>query len=355
MLNEMKSAFGGKKVLSGLICHSERQRRISFLRCFTSFSMTVAMATVICVSPCFAKQKISLPDFIFDGKPVDAKAISMGESFSAVCDNASVSYWNPAGLKQLEGKYFTTCINTSHKTDASDDELFAGDSLQGKKLIFIGFANSKSAFSFRPISDYSSVFEVKKIELRANKYTFSSASQYTNKMLGININYISAHLGVTDLINPTANISDGNGIAIDFGLLYTASEFIKLGFSIENSPGYIWWTDYKRNIIKSHIRAGLSVKPADWLLMSFDYENIASIKKEFYHGGLQQTLAKHVFFRQGIISEKFFNNSDKKSLTFGGGYELKKWIIDFAAKLYQLENTGKSKVTDYTFSLSMSF
>ncbi|MBI5573598.1 MAG: hypothetical protein HY919_03485 [Elusimicrobia bacterium] len=304
----------------------------------------------------YAKQDTPVPVFIFNGKPVDAKAIGMGEAFAAVSDNASASYWNPAGLKQLEGKYFTTCINTSQKTDASDDDLFAGDSLQGKKLIFMGFANSKSAFSFRPISNYSSIYEDKKIELRVNKYTFSSASQYTDRMkLGINLNYISAQLGVTDLVNPVANISDGNGIAIDFGLLYSASEFAKLGFSVENSPGYIWWTDYKRNIIKSHIRTGLSIKPADWLLMSFDYENIASLKKEFYHGGLQQTLAKHIFLRQGIISEKFFNNGDLKSLTIGGGYELKKWIIDFAAKSYQLANTDKSKVTDYFISLNIPF
>ncbi|MDO8733919.1 MAG: FecR family protein [Elusimicrobiota bacterium] len=48
-----------KKILSVFICHSERQRRISFLRCFTSFSMTVAMATVICVNLCFAEAKIN--------------------------------------------------------------------------------------------------------------------------------------------------------------------------------------------------------------------------------------------------------------------------------------------------------
>lgn len=335
MLNEMKPAFFGKKVLSGLIC---------------------AICVFYPCNLCFAKQNISLPDFIFNGKPVDAKAISMGESFSAVSDNASASYWNPAGLKQLEGKYFTTCINISQKTEAADDDLFAGEPLQGKNLIFMGFANSKSAFSFRPVSNYSSVYKDKKIELRANKYTFSSASQYTNRMqLGINLNYISAQLGATDLVKPEANVSDGNGIAIDFGLLYTASELAKLGFSVENSPGYIWWTDYKRNIIKSHIRTGLSVKPADWLLMSFDYENVTSLKKEYYHGGLQQTIVKHVFFRQGVISEKFFRNGDMKSLTFGGGYEIKKWIIDFAAKSYQLDNADKSKVTDYTFSLNMPF
>ncbi|MFH0948078.1 MAG: hypothetical protein V1833_03670 [Elusimicrobiota bacterium] len=303
-----------------------------------------------------AKQDISLPAFIFDGKPVDAKAIGMGEAFVAVSDNGSASYWNSAGLKQLEGKYFTTCINTSQKTDASDDKLFSSDSLQGKKLTFLGFADSKSAFSFRPISDYSSIFGNKKIEIRANKYIFSSASQYTNRtQLGMNVNYISAHLGVTDLTNNTANISDGNGVSVDFGLLWTASEFTKFGFSVENAPGYIWWTDYKRNIIKSHIRTGFSVKPANWLLASFDYENIASIKKEFYHWGLQQTIEKHVFLRQGVISEKFFDNFDKKSLTFGAGYELQKCIIDIAAKSYKLDNPEKDEVVDYTFSLSIPF
>ena len=310
----------------------------------------------IYLSTClYARQDAPLPSFIYDGKPIGAKAISTGEAFVAVSDDASAPYWNPAGLLQLgEGKYFTTSINTSQKTNASSDDLYNGDSLQGKKLIFLSLADSKGAFSFRPISNYSATFENKKVEIRANKYIFSSASHYTDRMkLGINLNYISAQLGVTDLTNNSANIADGNGFAMDFGLLYTVSGITKLGFLVENVPGYIWWNDYRRNIIKSHIRVGLSTKPADWILMLCDYEYIASTKKEFYHGWLQQTIAKCIFLRQGIISEKFFNKSGKKSLTFGVGYELQKWIVDFALKLYKLDNTDRDSVADYTFSMSM--
>ncbi|MFH1540468.1 MAG: hypothetical protein ABID79_01260 [Elusimicrobiota bacterium] len=308
----------------------------------------------------YAKQNAPLPVFIFNGRPVDAKAIGMGEAFVAVSDNASAAYWNPAGLKQLEEKYFTTCINTSQETNTMNSDLFYSDSLQGKKLTFISFANSKSAFSFRPISSYSSLFENKKIEVRVNKYTFSSASQYTDKMqLGINISYISANLGIADLVNSSTNISDGNGIAFDFGLLYTASKFVKLGFSVENSPGCIWWADYRRSILKSHIRTGLSIKPSDWFLMSADYENIASIRKEFYHGGLQQTIGKHIFLRQGIIYEPHsggISNFNKQSLTFGTGYELKKLIVDLALESYKIiEGSEKDEVAEYTFSLSILF
>lgn len=299
-----------------------------------------------------AKETLPLPDFIYNGKPVDAKAISMGESFSAVSDNPSAAYWNPAGLKQLERNYFTFCSDINQETDASDTDLYKNDSLEGKKLLFLGFASPKGAVAFKPLSNYSGIFKNNEIEIRSNKYIFSFASRYTaNMLMGINLNYISAQVGVISENSP--NISDGNGFGIDIGLLYTASQFLKIGFLAENAPGYLWWTDYRRHIIKSHIRTGIAVQFAEWFLFSFDYENDASTKKEFYHAGLQQSITKHLFLRQGIISEKFFKNTDANSYTAGVGYELKNWIVDFATKFYKLDSPEKNQVIDYILSLTI--
>ena len=321
--------------------------------------LTILIICCLNIVPSFGAKKddLSLPSFIYDDRAVGAKAIGMGEAFVAVSDNASAIYWNPAGLKQLEGSYLAIDLNTLQKTSASNDDLYKSDSLSGKKLIFLGFANSKNAFAFRPISDYSGAFGSKNIEIRANKYTFSFISKYSSRMdIGINVNYISAQIGVVDEIKPSANISDGNGMAIDFGLLYNAAKFAKIGFCVEDAPGYVWWDDYKRQVLKLHLRTGFSLNLSKWFLVSADYENMYSMKKEFYHCGLQQSIVQHLFFREGIISESFFaGDADKKNYTTGIGYEIKNWNIDLSAKNYKLDNPDKDKVTDYTFSLNIPF
>lgn len=312
------------------------------LSCFINFIYTVSEA----------KEEISLPKFIYDGRTIDAKAIGLGEAFVAVSDNPSAMYWNPAGLKQIEKKYFATCLNVSRKSDAGNEELFANDSLKDRNLIFMGFVGPNGAFAFKPITDYEGVFDGKEIEIRANKYSFSSASQYApNLVVGVNLNYISAQLGVIDRAVLSTNISDGNGASADVGLLYTVSDNMKLGLNVENFPGYIWWSDYKYQKLKIHLRTGISINPVKWLLLTGDYENIDSIKKEYCHYGMQQAVTQHLFLREGIINEKFSEKSYKK--TYGVGYEIKDWIMDFATGIYKLDNAAKDKVTDYIFSLNI--
>ncbi|OGS44337.1 MAG: hypothetical protein A2539_01080 [Elusimicrobia bacterium RIFOXYD2_FULL_34_15] len=302
-----------------------------------------------------AKESAPLPDFIYNSRTVDAKAIGMGEAFVAVCNNASVAYWNPAGLKFLDRRYFTTSINIRKDTKASSEDLFIADSLKGKKLVFLGLTGSRKAISYIPLTDYTGTFENKDIEIRANKYVFSSANQYSSDMtMGVNINYISATLGVIDRIKPDINISDGNGLSVDLGFLYTYYNPIRLGLNLENFPGYIWWNDYKTQKLKPRLRTGLSTRITDWLLVSADYENVYSIKEEFYHYGLQQTVSRHMYVREGLVSKGLFKNSDDKYVTFGLGYEISILQIDLANKIYKLNNANKDKVNDYVLSLSLS-
>lgn len=301
-----------------------------------------------------AKESIPVPDFIYNGRTIDAKAIGLGEAFVAVCDNPSAVYWNPAGLKFLNRRYFSTSINILRETDASDTDLFVNDSLKGKKLIFLGLTGNRKAISYMPITNYSGVYENKNIELRANKYLFSSASQYSEFMtMGININYISATFGETDMVKSEVNIADGNGLSFDLGFLYTFFNPIRLGLSIRDFPGYIWWNDYKTQKLKHHLRAGISTKITDWFLLASDYENIFSIKKEFYHFGLQQTIINNISLRQGIVSEKLFSNSISKYYTFGIGYEITGLTIDVSCKTYELNDAENKKVNDYVLSLNI--
>ncbi|MBN1385329.1 MAG: hypothetical protein JW983_10650 [Elusimicrobia bacterium] len=299
-----------------------------------------------------AKEKLELPAYIYNSKAIDAKAIAMGEAFTAVSDNASAVYWNPAGVRQVEVGNITVCRKVSEETDADYDELFADNPLEAKKLRFVGLVSLGMALSFKPITRYSGIYQNKQIELKVNQYSLVMSEQYTKRMaIGLSLGYISSQVTMLDTTVPSANVSRGNGLSIGVGLLYEASDSSKIGFSIQNVPGYIWWDDYDRHQLKTHMRTGVSSKPAEWFLVSMDYENIRSTKKEYYHAGIQQTVAENLFFREGIISEDFFRSSDKRAYTCGIGYEIKNFVIDTAVKTYKLDNIDKDKVAEYTISI----
>lgn len=301
-----------------------------------------------------AKERLHLPAYIYDSIAVDAKAIAMGEAFSAVSDNVSAIYWNPGGITQVKTESITIFQKLSEKTAASDSDLFANNPLEGKKLRFIGVVAGELALSFKPLTRYSGMYRNKQIELTADKFSIVMSEKYTEEMtMGISLSYIPSQINMVDASIPSANISGGNGFSLGAGFLYKAGNFSKIGFSVQNIPGYIWWKDYKRQQLKTHLRTGISSAPAKWLLFSADYENLRSAKKEYYHAGLQQTVAGNLFFRQGITSADLFREADKKSYSCGIGYEIKKFTIDTSAKTYKLGNTDNDKVEEYTVSITI--
>jgi len=307
-----------------------------------------------------AKTGIDLPSFIYDGKRADARAVGMGEAFVSVCDNPSAAYWNPAGIKQLQRNYFFTCLDIFDKTDADGAYLHKNDSLGNKQMLLLGLAAKEGAFTFRPVTHYSGVYNNREIDIRVNKYTLSSASEYSQNMLiGINLSYISGNMGVVDRNNLSARVSNGDGAAVDWGLLYSMNEYVKLGFDIENAPGYIWWDEYGHHQLKSHLQTGFSIKYSEWLLVAMEYENKnVDLKwKDYYHIGLQQGIYRAVFLRQGVIFKDISKiKSDKNTYTFGLGCAIKNdFTIDVSAKTEKLDNPANDKVTNYLFSVNMPF
>ncbi|OQA90118.1 MAG: hypothetical protein BWY26_01469 [Elusimicrobia bacterium ADurb.Bin231] len=300
-----------------------------------------------------------MPKSIYAGKEFDAKAVGMGETFVSVADNTSASYWNPAGLKQLQRNYFTFAFNPYIASSADKDKIYSECAIHGKDLLFMGIVIDNIALTYRPVSYYSENNSTQETVIRAGKYTLSSASQYSPKIaLGLNMSYITGSLGISDKLANNVDLSYGYGVCADWGIIYSLSESARIGFAAENAPGYIWWDGYKYAQIPSHLRTGLSITPFKWLLMSAEYENYAtnSDRDEAYHIGMQQILVNGLFVREGMISEKPFNKGKASAYTCGVGVEVKKdLMVDIAMKMYELDDTEKSKVRDYHLSVNLPF
>jgi hypothetical protein len=321
----------------------------------------IAVFCVLAVSAAEAKPAVQLPYFAYEGKRLDAKAVGMGETFVSIADNASAAYWNPAGLKQLSRNYFSACVNVRNQSNAQSADIYKNDSLGSKKLLMAGIAAKEGAFMFRPISDFSTTYGSKEIKLKANKYTLSTSSRYSeDSYLGLNMSYISGQMAVVDRTALTADVSQGNGVSLDWGFLYNLGDSVKLGFDIENAPGIIWWDEYRTQSLKSRLQTGFSVTPAGFLVVAVEYENknVDFKRKDFYHLGLEQVIVPgSVFLREGASAEDPFDNSSEDNVYTGGvGFVLNNGlIIDISARVAKVDNTDKDKTTDYLLSLGFPF
>lgn len=204
----------------------------------------------------FCKEKAPTEYYTYDGRDIGARPIGIGGAFVAVADTADAPYWNPAGLYQLKGNSASFMLDFSYQSTALWDDVIKNEPLRGKKFCYICFASPQGALSWESLSDYtkSDFFEQvvederyeiwQDIEVKVNKYMFSSGRHYSKQLIGgVNISYLSGRLAVStkkviDSMREEveSNLADGNGFSIDWGFIYILNKYFHLGLMIQNLP-----------------------------------------------------------------------------------------------------------------------
>jgi hypothetical protein len=90
--------------------------------------MRIASLSSVCLSISISFLMAALAASPAGAQPADvvgARAQGMGGAFTAVADDATASWWNPAGL--AGGAYFNALIEWGQHQDPSDDHTAAGD------------------------------------------------------------------------------------------------------------------------------------------------------------------------------------------------------------------------------------
>jgi len=312
---------------------------------------------------CFAKQSSPILPNSFDGIPIGARPIGMGESFVALVDNADAPYWNPAGLVFLKSNVCTFMFDLA-RSGARRKAIVSGEPLQGKWFTYLSFCSSLGALSWRPLSSFreENNGEYSEREINISKYTLSFAIPSTPKIsFGMNISYLYGSLGVAYLDSlPHANISTGNGWGLDWGMIYTHSPLLKMGIFLENGPAYIYWSDYRADRLPLNLRVGMGLKMAKFLTLASDFEQRFYVKKSsgakslaVYHLGLEYILTRNISLRLGMFGENF-SEKRKVNYTYGLGYTGESYLLDFALKRYYLDGI-QAPVYSYVCSLSVPF
>ncbi len=288
--------------------------------------------------------------------PVGARAISLGNSFAAIVDDATSLYWNPAGIAALDKVDF----NFTHtQWIAGLDHNFLGgvipideSSAAGFGVVLLNYGSMERTTIAEPhgTGDF--------FDARDLSFWFSYARfMLTNVSVGANIKYINQRIW-----NETAY-----SIAIDLGaLLYTGFYDLRVGLNFQNfgldmkldGSDLVRPYDNDPNsasnpLVDSKLVTGSSSLPINYrasMAMSLIGGN-APIKslnshlmitingihfsdtKEHYSLGVEYGFLRTIYFRSGYIF-----NADEVTYSLGMGLRIAagstSFLLDYAYSNY---------------------
>ncbi|GAB4332688.1 MAG: hypothetical protein Kow0037_10430 [Calditrichia bacterium] len=247
---------------------------------------------------------------------VDARAVGMGEAFTAMANDASAVYWNPAGL--MGARASNVIFNHNEWIEDIRGEFAA-----------IQFVKSKSSFAFHVRS-----FNLGDIEVR-NRPTTEPLETTGAHYLSLGVSYArqfnrSINWGISmKYLFEKIYVEEASGFAADFGLTYQSPfPFLKFAATVQNLG--------KMNNLKNEstelpmiVRAGLAYQMpfnSDKLFatMALDFMKAESEDPNLHIGG-EVILWKQLALRLGILE-----GYEAKNYAFGVGFLRNSLRVDYA-------------------------
>lgn len=282
----------------------------------------------------------------YDGLAPGGRSTAMGMAFCAVGGDPSAISCNPAGLASLSRSVFSLSYEATRQSTLSADEIFKGEMLRNNRVIFLAFCTPQASFSWRPLANTTIHTDgvggdFEDDEIKVNAYTLSSAHKNDNGLTaGLNLSYLSGQVAKagTEGGRPFINLSDGYGVSMDIGFLYSIAPEIDLGVNFQNLAGFMWWEDYEKDILPFIIRTGAAFKITDFMVFATDWE------KRFYRGadevnlthfGLEQKIGSILAVRGGLFGTDL-NDNDTTHITAGLGYFSNGYDLSLAGEKYKV-------------------
>lgn len=197
-----------------------------------------------------------------------ARAVAMGGAFTAIADDGTAPYWNPAGITQVKYLAFTPSFGLEGDYDkllnlvkkmnnkempAADDlnqnyELSGLLGLTSNYLAFNVFSDTTLSFNQNSDGDIQGLCESYNYAALtiASVFDYQLAIGFNAKMVYSELQTLNQPTVPSRIVQPTLNTTSnimGDGMACDLGLLYRYSRAISLGFMARNFVNSIKWHD----------------------------------------------------------------------------------------------------------------
>ena len=245
-----------------------------------------------------------------------ARAVGMGEAFTAVVDDASGTFWNPAGLAHLQN---SELVFTHNKwLQDITNEYFALGFMVGKNVFGISFMSNTVDGIERRVKPTAEPLG----EINAHDVMFGLSYA---RFLTADIS-----LGATaKFLYEKIYVESSSGVAVDLGLQYqTKISGLRTGIALQNF-GYI--TKLKDESVKlpQTIRIGLAYQLPFQLfqgefLVASDWVKIFESSSHF-NLGVEYSFKGFFALRCGYLT-----GYDEKGIQGGFGIGFKRYRLDYA-------------------------
>jgi len=274
-------------------------------------------------------QKLSNIQGSFVDVGFGTRPVAMGFAFVGLADDENATYWNPAGLSQIED--FTTGF--------SQGDQFG--------LITYNYASAtiplplnKHTLGITVISSGDEAFEELSIHaaygIKVNMVSLGLAVKYRNASFGNNIlnrdDYIVFDDSEIDEGLGQQVFGDANGYGIDLGILIQPTDKISFGVLIRDAYAPMSWNSEARSIeyqsrgeydeeLPYQMIFGSSFKLSDNLTAVADFQPATSKETtDWVRLGIEGRLVNVLMLRAG--TEQGINELDDDKYTIGTGIDL---------------------------------
>lgn len=247
---------------------------------------------------------------------IGARSAGMGEAYTAVADDATATYWNPAGLTKI------------HSVQVL---FFHNEWLQDIRSEFIA--------AVLPSDNYSIAFSltsnnISDIEIRDERPSVEPLGTFTAHDIVISSSYArrlkdDLTLGISvKYVYQKIYVEESGGLAGDIGLMHRFKDWpIELGATLQNI-GFMTRFREESPDLPTLVRFGVAIKPGkkilnqDWLfatdfISEFDGNSHLQL-------GMEVRLSKSFAVRTG-----YQTGYDIKDLHFGFGFKTNNMMLDY--------------------------
>lgn len=192
--------------------------------------------------------------------PVNARAIAMGEAYSAVADGSDAIYWNPSGLGRIEGK----ALSVMHAVYFQDS--FYDFASYAQKMGSIGTLGVGIQFLSANSIDETDEFGANVGTFKPNDLAISVGwAREVQDIFGDT----TILLGVAGKFIRSRIIESATAGAFDFGFSLSPMEKLRLSAGVQNIGPRLKFKDQGDNL-PLNVRIGSSYELYEFLLLALD-------------------------------------------------------------------------------------